>query len=414
MQIPSKTLVFIDKLELDLAPEAAASRLAPRRDPIVPLMMLARPSRASIARVWARLKESGVSQDARSILADDVTVENAQLFAGHVENLIATVKVPVGVIGPMRVNGVNALGDYFVPLAATEAALVASYGRGASAVRKAGGVHRTPAFRFTSIADAGLFVNWTIGAVDRLAEAAEATTHYGKLVSLDLMIDGEIVFLPCRFATGDASGQNMVTFATEAPRRQAVENSPVKPKSWFLEANFSGDEKASFLGATFGRGCRVTAQVDIPAEVAESVLGVTIEKIVEYGRIANLGSLTSGQIGAQAHFADGLAALYLATGQDVARVAESAVGFTRMEPTAAGLLVTVTLPNLLVGTVGGGTRLPSQAACLDVVDLRGPGKAAALAEVAAALCLCGKLSLTAAVAGGQFGSAHKRLARGTI
>jgi hydroxymethylglutaryl-CoA reductase (NADPH) len=120
----------------------------------------------------------------------------------------------------------------------------------------------------------------------------------------------------------------------------------------------------------------------------------------------------SGQIGAQAHYANGLAALYLATGQDVACVAESSVGFTRMEAAGSGLLVSVTLPNLVVGTVGGGTGLPSQAAALDVLGLRGPGKAAALAEVAAAVSLCGELSLTAAVAGGQFGAAHRRLARG--
>jgi hydroxymethylglutaryl-CoA reductase (NADPH) len=420
VRIPPKTLAFIEKIKLNLTPEMAVARLARRNDPLVPLMTLPKPSKASIARIWARLQNSGVSSAARSILADEATVDSAEVFTGHIENLIGTVKVPIGVVGPLRINGLYALGDYFVPLATTEAALVASYARGAAAVGKAGGVAvatlgegvlRTPAFRFASIGEAGLFVDWVIGAVDRLAEAAEATTNYGKLVSLDPLIDGEIVFLLCRFATGDASGQNMVTFATEALCRRALEDSPVKPGSWFLEANFSGDKKASFLGTTFGRGRRVTAQIDIPGAIVEQVLGATVEKILEYGRIANLGALMSGQIGAQAHFANGLAALYLATGQDVACVAESAVGFTRMEATASGLLVTVTLPNLLVGTVGGGTSLPSQSAALDVLGLRGAGKAAALAEVAAALCLCGELSLTAAVASGQFGAAHRRLAR---
>ena len=422
VRISSKTLAFIEKIKLNLTPETAAARLEPRHDPIVPLMTVPKPSRASIARIWDRLQKSGVPPQARSLLADDATLENAESYGGHIENLIGTVKVPVGVVGPLRVNGLHALGDYFVPLATTEAALVASYARGAAAAGKAGGIAvatlgegvlRTPAFRFASIPEAGLFVDWAIGAVDRLAEAAEATTRHGKLVSLDPMIDGEIVFLLCRFATGDASGQNMVTFATEALCRRAVEDSPVKPESWFLEANFSGDKKASFLGTTFGRGRRVTAQIDIPETIVEQVLGVGVDKILEYGRIANLGALMSGQIGAQAHFANGLAALYLATGQDVACVAESAVGFTRMEATPTGLLVTVTLPNLLVGTIGGGTGLPSQAASLEILGLKGPGHAAALAEVAAALCLCGELSLTAAVASGQFGAAHKRLARGT-
>jgi len=223
------------------------------------------------------------------------------------------------------VNGVFAKGDFFVPLATTEAALVASYARGAKAVGKAGGISvatlgegvlRTPAFRFGSIAEAGLFVDWVVTSTPELIAAAEETTRHGKLLSIDPVIDGEIVFLMCRYETGDAAGQNMVTFATEALCAKAVEGAPVELKSWFLEANFSGDKKASFLGTLLGRGRRVTAQVDMPREIAEATLGATIEDILEYGRIANLGALMTGQVGAQAHFANGLAALYLATGQD--------------------------------------------------------------------------------------------------
>lgn len=426
MPIPPKIIRFIEKLKSELTPEKLAARLTPRHISItplmtLPLMTLPRPSKAAITRIWSRLKQAGIPASAEGVLADEATLEAVDAFTGNIENMIGTVKVPVGVIGPLRINGVFALGDYFVPLATTEAALVASYARGANAVGKAGGVSvatlgegvlRTPAFRFASIGEAGLFVDWVIGAAKALISAAETTTSHGKLVAIEPMIDGEIVFLLCRFETGDAAGQNMVTFATQALCRYAVDTTPIKPKAWFLEANFSGDKKASFLGMMLGRGRRVTAQVDIPASIVQSVLGVSIEQILEYGRIANLGALMSGQIGAQAHFANGLAALYLATGQDVACVAESAVGFTRMEATGCGLLVTVTLPNLMLGTVGGGTELPSQAAALDVLGLRGAGHAGALAEVAAALCLCGELSLTAAVAGGQFGVAHERLARG--
>jgi hydroxymethylglutaryl-CoA reductase (NADPH) len=274
------------------------------------------------------------------------------------------------------------------------------------------GILRTPAFRFGAIAEAGRFVDWVEANQDLLSAAANATTRYGALVAIDPAIDGEVVFLLCGYFTGDAAGQNMVTIATDALCRAAVAQCPVKPLSWFLEGNYSGDKKASFLGVMHGRGRAVTAQVDLPAAVIEQVLGCSVERILEYGRIAHLGALLSGQIGAQAHYANGLAALYLATGQDVACVAESAVGFTRMEASTIGLKVTVKLPNLLVGTVGGGTGLPSQAAALDVMGLRGAGHAHALAEIAAALCLCGEISLTAAVAAGQFGSAHKRLARG--
>lgn len=422
MPIPPKTLHFLKKLKAKAEPSEIAARLSPRDGAPAPLMTLPKPSTAAINRIWARMTKAGVPETARAELADERTLAEAETYAGNIENMIGTVKVPVGVVGPLRVNGVFAHDDYFVPLATTEAALVASYARGAKAAGKSGGVSvatlgegvlRTPAFRFASIAEAGLFVNWVVSSAEALIAAAEATTSHGKLLSIDPVIDGEIVFLMCRYETGDAAGQNMVTFATEALCAHALDQSPVQPRSWFLEANFSGDKKASFLGTMLGRGRRVTAQVDMPREVVETSLGASIDEILEYGRIANLGALMTGQVGAQAHFANGLAALYLATGQDVACVAESAVGFTRMERSATGLLVTVTLPNLILGTVGGGTGLPSQAAGLDVLGLKGSGHAPALAEVAAALCLCGELSLTAAVAGGQFGSAHKRLARGT-
>ncbi|WP_305987478.1 hypothetical protein [Roseibium sp. MMSF_3544] len=420
MTLPPKTLHFIKKLKANTDPVEIAARLTPRDGVPAPLMTLPKTSASVISRIWSRLTETGVPETAKSELADDRTVETAEAYTGSIENMIGTVKVPVGAVGPLRINGVFAHGDFFVPLATTEAALVASYARGAKAVGSAGGVSvatlgegvlRTPAFRFSSIGEAGLFVDWAMSSSEALTAAAEATTQHGKLLSIDPVIDGEIVFLMCWYETGDAAGQNMVTFATEALCAHALEASTVKPRSWFLEANLSGDKKASFLGTMLGRGRRVTAQVDLPRDIVETTLGATIDQILEYGRIANLGALMTGQVGAQAHFANGLAALYLATGQDVACVAESAVGFTRMEASEKGLLVTVTLPNLMLGTVGGGTSLPSQSASLDVMGLKGAGKASALAEVAAALCLCGELSLTAAVASGQFGSAHKRLAR---
>lgn len=421
MLIAPKTARFIARIRDMISITDAVERLASRSDGPMPIRIVPRTTPTTIARLWEKLKALGAPGASQAALADDATLANAERYAANIESMIGTVKVPVGVVGPLRVNGLNAHGDFLVPMATTEAALIASYARGATASNRAGGIAattlsdgvlRTPAFRFSSIADAGRFVDWVAANAELLAAAANATTRHGALVSINPTIDGEVVFLLCTYFTGDASGQNMVTFATDALCRTAVAECPVKPVAWYLEGNYSGDKKASFLGVMQGRGRKVTAQVDLPAAVVTQVLGVTVEHILDYGRIANLGSLMSGQIGAQAHYANGLAALYLATGQDVACVAESAVGYTRMEPSAIGMKVTVTLPNLLVGTVGGGTGLPSQSAALDVMGLRGTGHGPALAEVAAALCLCGELSLTAAVAGGQFGAAHRRLARG--
>lgn len=394
------------------SPDAEAAR---------PLRPAREASAQSAERFWARLEaESGASAQDRAALAGPEDLEAAPLYSRNIENYVGRAKLPMGVIGPLRVLGLNARGDYFIPLATTEAALVASYGRGAEAISRAGGVNtallgegvlRSPGFVFADLLDAGVFVDWVAREAETLKAAAEATTRYGKLLSLEPMIDSDCVFLLCRYSTGDAAGQNMATIATQALCDHILEHTPVKPRHAFVEANFSGDKKASHLGLLMGRGRKVTASVVLPNEVIRKFLRAEPEAMLAYGRMANLGALLSGQIGAQAHYANGLAAFYIATGQDAACVAESAVGFTRMEPREGGLFFSATLPNILVGSVGGGTGLPSQAAALRILGLQGEGKASALAEVTAALCLCGEISIIAAIAAGHFASAHARLAR---
>ena len=376
-------------------------------------------TRENALRFWT-LIGAKVSAAHRDTIADEETLNTASDYSGNIENFVGTVKVPMGVIGPVRINGLNATGDFLVPMATTEAALVASYGRGALAASKAGGIStavlyegvmRTPAFRFDTMVESGLFVEWVVNNIDRLKDAAERTTRHGKLISVEPMIDSNVVFLICRYTTGDASGQNMVTIATNALCEVIAAQCPVAIQRWYIEGNFSGDKKASFLGMVTGRGRKVTASVTLPADVVERFLGTSVQEMLDYGEVANLGAHLSGQLGAQAHYANALAALYIATGQDAACVSESAVGFTRMEARGADLFCSVTMPNILVGSVGGGTGLPSQAAALELLGLRGAGNGAALAEVAAATCLCGELSIVAAIAAGHFSRAHEKLAR---
>jgi len=391
--------------------------LSPRMDALKGL----RPARhASAASIGRYLEKLGLDPGERAALGDPRTLDTAESYSGNIENMIGTVKLPVGVIGPLRINGVNARGDIPVPLATTEAALVASYGRGAMAANRAGGIGtavlyegvlRSPAFVVEGLLQAGQLVAWVVENVDRLKAAAEATTRHGRLVSLEPVIDNNIVFLLCRYTTGDAAGQNMVTIATDALCRRIEAECPVPVLNWYVEGNFSGDKKASGLGTLTGRGRKVSASTVLPAEVVTRVLRTTVDDMLAYGRVANLGALLSGQLGAQAHYANGLAALYIATGQDAACVAESAVGFTRMERRGEDLFCSVTMPNILVGSVGGGTGLPSQSACLELMGLKGTGHGAALAEVAAALCLCGEISIVAAMAAGHFAGAHEKLAR---
>jgi hydroxymethylglutaryl-CoA reductase (NADPH) len=411
----------LQTLRASLTNEMARARLSPRTAEMAPLRPARSATAQSIQALWRRLKKDGhASDEDEAVIADARTVETAERYSRNIENFIGTAKVPLGVIGPLRINGINANGEFFVPLATSEAALVASYGRGADVVTSAGGatavmvsesVLRTPAFIFQDVLQAGLFIEWVVSNVEALRSAAEATTRHGKLVLVEPVIDNEVVFLLCRYTTGDASGQNMVTIATHALCLHIEANMPIKPRHWFLEANFSGDKKASYLGLLTGRGRKVTASVLIPDELVERKLHTSVERILEYGKVANLGALLSGQLGAQAHYANGLAALYIATGQDAACVAESATGYTRMDHRDGGIFLSVTLPNILVGSVGGGTPLPSQSAALNILGLRGPGKAAALAEVAAVLCLCGEISIIGAMAAGHFARAHHKLAR---
>lgn len=378
--------------------------------------------RLSIENVERRWRLLRVPTESREALADPETVAQVKKYRNHIENFIGSVKMPVGLAGPLRVNGVFAHGDYYIPLATTEAALVASYHRGAQLISEAGGcaaillnegISRAPGFAFANARQAGLFVAWVLNQFDEFRVVAESTTRYGKLVDMKLAVEGNHVYLNFEFTTGDAAGQNMVTIAVDAICACIQAQSPIKPSYYFLEANLSGDKKASAQSFVQVRGRKVTTEVVLSAQLTEKWLRATPLQMADYWRMSAIGSVLGGSIGLQGHYANGLAALYLACGQDVACVAESAVGVTRAELTSEGdLYISVTLPNLIVGTVGGGTALPSQKGCLEIMGLRGEGKAAALAEVCAAVCLAGEISIMGAFCAGDFARAHQRMARG--
>jgi hydroxymethylglutaryl-CoA reductase (NADPH) len=368
---------------------------------------------------WALLARRAAG--ARAVLLGEADAAGAARYEANIENFVGTVKVPVGVAGPLRVNGLFAHGDYYVPLATTEAALVASYNRGSLLITAAGGcaaalidegVSRAPGFAFDSLVEVGAFLGWLAEQLETLKQVGEATTRYGRFKDLHISLEGNHVYLIFDFTTGDAAGQNMVTIATDAIVAHIVAHCPTKPKYHFIEANHSGDKKASAQSYQRVRGKKVTAELRLPAALVEKVLHTTPRMMVDYWRMSALGGVLSGTLGVQGHYANGLAALYIACGQDAACVSESAVGVTRMERTDDdGLYVAVTLPNLIVGTVGGGTGLPSQRACLEILGLAGQGQARAFAEVAAALCLAGELSIIGALCAGHFTRAHQMLAR---
>lgn len=404
-----------------LSSEEIARRLEAKHHPSAPRVPGASLTDPEVVdKRWALLPHA--DDQAKANVADAASLDRHALFAHNIENFIGTVKVPVGLAGPLRVNGIAAQGDYYVPLATTEAALVASYHRGASVITLAGGcmamilsegVGRAPAYAFHSLLEAGNFVQWCVVNTEKIRETAEATTRFGKFKDVRFTIEGNHVYVLLEYTTGDASGQNMVTIATAAVCAFIAESCPVKPQYFFVEGNLSGDKKASSQSFQTVRGKKVAAEVRLPRKLVERHLHTTPEKMVDYWRMSALGGVLSGTIGVQGHYANGLAALFIACGQDAACVSEAAVGVTRFEVGGEGeLYAAVTLPNLIVGTVGGGTGLPSQQACLKVLGLAGAGQARAFAEVCAALALAGELSIIAALSAGQFAGAHERLARG--
>ena len=392
--------------------------LAPEEMPLPPRI----PGGSSISHdaVEGRWGLVDVSPATKLALYDGA--ESLNPYRQNIENCIGTVKVPVGLAGPLRIRGMFASGDFYVPLATTEAALVASYARGARTISEAGGcvsillhegMRRTPGFELHSLTEAGLFAIWCIEKSDLLREAARKTTQHGELIDIGMAVEGNHVYLILDYTTGDASGQNMVTIATQAVCNYVMQNAAIRPVRYFVEANLSGDKKATAHSFVTVRGKKVSAEVTLPAKLVADRLHTTPKELERYWKMSAIGAIQSGSIGVQGHFANALAALYVACGQDPACVAESAVGVTRFDVTDAGdLYASVTLPSVVVGTVGGGTALPSQRACLEIMGLSGPGKAQALSEVCGALALAGELSITAALCSGDFTRAHQKLARG--
>jgi hydroxymethylglutaryl-CoA reductase (NADPH) len=415
-----RVFASLQSLLLQYSPAELLAHLARRHGPTAHKI----PSGSEITDVAidARWKLLPLGQGARRELLDAHSQAQAHLYAANVENFIGTVKVPVGVIGPLRVNGTHAQEDYFVPLATTEATLVASYGRGAKLITSVGGcsalcmnegIARAPGFAFDALHEAAVFAAWVLTALPQLTAVAAGTSRYARLQEVRVSIEGNHVYVILTFHTGDAAGQNMATIAAQAICEYLNSRSPVKPDYYFLEANHSGDKKASAQSALCGRGRSVTADVVIPAVVVREHLHTTPEMMAKFFAMGAIGGVMSGAMGIQCHFANGLAAIYLACGQDVASVAESAVGIARLEVTTDGALyASVTLPSLPVGTIGGGTGLPSQKACLDILGLAGTGHANAFAELCAAVALAGELSIAGALAAGEFCEAHQRLARG--
>ncbi len=374
-------------------------------------------TRAALDARRRQLTDAGFKLDAL-YAGDSVDPESLR---GNIEEFIGFAQLPVGIIGPLRVNGTETQGDFFVPLATSEGALVASYNRGAQVISASGGattacmtesVSRAPAFVFAGLTESCHFVAWTLSQLDWMRDIVTANSRFCRLQDLRTSVIGKEVYLIFDYSTGDAAGQNMVTIATQAVCEWLIEHSPVKPSAWYIDGNLSGDKKATMASYLFARGKKVVSEVIVPREIVSKALHTTAEQMLRYWEISFMGGTQSGSIGAQGHFANGLAALFIACGQDAACVSEAAIGITRMDVVGDGALyASVTLPNLIVGTVGGGTGLPTASQCLQLLGCAGAGHARKFAEICAATVLAGELSMIAALTHGDFVSAHAALGR---
>lgn len=390
------------------------------------------PERPPRLRLVPRMKDQGYAPDLvarrRTWIEGETGAElthvgqgslDTEAMRGNVENPIGTVQMPLGVAGPLRVHGEHADGTFYVPLATTEGALVRSYERGMVAITRAGGASArvyldenrvSPVFLFPDVASAHAWANRIEQHIDDVRAAAEATTRHGKLLGIECLPVGRELIVNFRFATGDAQGMNMVVKAADAACRWLREH--LGAPRYYVFSGYNSEKRASGSLLRGGKGKTVTAGVLLPRRVAETVLHTTPERLFDMWHHTVLGHIRTGAIGYNGHYANGLTALFIATGQDVANVANAAVGVTNFELTGEGdLHASVTLTSLTLATVGGGTGLGTSHECLAMLGCAGSGQARKLAEITAATLLAGELSMGGAIASEEFVDAHETYGR---
>jgi len=343
----------------------------------------------------------------------------SESLRGNIENPVGSVQVPLGVAGPLVIHGQHASGTFYVPLATTEGALVRSYERGMVTLSRAGGVTTRisadenrvcPSFVFVDVAAAQEFASWLPSQIGELRKRAESTTSHGRLLRLECHTIGREVIVELGFFTGDAHGMNMIVKAAASACAWLMQRSAAQ--RYYIFSGAESEKKAAGSLLLGGKGKRVVAGARIPATLLRTYLHVEPQQLADLWHRTALGSLHANMVGYNGHFANGLTAMFIALGQDVASVANAAVGITSLEILEDGdFYASVTLPSLTVASVGGGTALGTGRECLQMLGCFGPGQALKLAEIMAASLLAGELSIGAAIASGEFVAAHEQYGR---
>jgi hydroxymethylglutaryl-CoA reductase (NADPH) len=344
------------------------------------------------------------------------------LTQGNCEHFTGVAQIPLGIAGPIKVNGEYAQGEFVVPMATSEGTLVASYNRGIKVLNACGGVkvtivrdamQRAPVFIFEDARGARDFVDWVKDHFAKIAEEAEATTRIGKLQYIDPYLSNKFAYLRFNYFTGDAAGQNMVGRATFAACSWILDHyKDNRIVHFFLESNLATDKKASQVNIMRTRGKRVTAEAVLKREVLEQYMRVTPEDLSYHSQVSNVGAILSGANNNGAHSANAITAIFIATGQDVANVSESSAGIAYTELTKEGdLYISITIPSLIVATYGGGTGLPTQRECLEIMGCYGRDKVRKFAEIVGGVVLAGEISLASAISSSDWVSSHEEYGR---
>ena len=349
---------------------------------------------------------------------------DASTLAGNIENFTGCVQIPVGIVGPIKVNGTYADGYVPVPIATTEGALVSSISRGAAICNIAGGIQtqvlrqvmrRAPIFYFRDMTGAYSFAGWVQANYATIKTIAESSSRIAKLQSIEPFIFGSTVHLSFNYQTGDASGQNMTTACTylacDFIAKQIAGDPSLGFERYLLEGNMSGDKKANQSNFTHGRGIAVQAQAHIPDALLRRFLRTSAKDLARAWQEVCVSSCQVGMQGTNVNVANVIAGIFTATGQDIASVHESSLGILQVREEGNGILITAYLPSLVIGTVGGGTGLESQREWLDIMGCAGPRRVFKFAEVIAAACLSLELSTGGALLAHEFVHAHEALGR---
>jgi hydroxymethylglutaryl-CoA reductase (NADPH) len=342
------------------------------------------------------------------------------ILPGNIENFMGVAQVPIGLAGPIRINGEHAQGDFFIPMATSEGTLVASYNRGMRLLTESGGVkttvveqsmQRSPAFVFDDARQAREFGRWIEQNMEPIRQAAESTTRSGKLINIEQYSIGPLRNLRFNYTTGDAAGQNMTGKATFAACEWIKKNYP-GGANYILSGNMDTDKKHSRVNMLVTRGKRVVAEAIIKGELLKSQMGIDAKTLFWARQISNAGAFLAGSANNGAHAANGLTAMFIATGQDVANVSESHAGITYAQLLDNGdYYWSITLTSLIVATYGGGTGLATQKECLEMLGCYGKDKVDKFAEICAAVVLAGDTSLSSAILAGDWVTSHDALGR---